>query len=81
MLQPSIQYRIRAVGEVGDASGFTEIELSVNLPPYGGDCSISPDEGKFKSFIFYLSQINVVMLSIVIFLTGICLMQTVSIKR
>lgn len=45
LLQPSIQYRIRAVGSFNGASGFTETELSVNLPPYDGECWISPDEG------------------------------------
>ena len=45
LLQPFIQYRIRVTGYVGDAKGFSEIELSVNLPPYGGDCVINPNEG------------------------------------
>ena len=47
LLEPFIKYIIRAIGYVEDARTFTEIELSVNLPPYGGDCGIDPQEGEF----------------------------------
>lgn len=45
LLEPSTLYRVRVVGIHNDATGFTETELSANLPPYDGECWISPEEG------------------------------------
>nr|XP_018672665.1 uncharacterized protein LOC100182818 [Ciona intestinalis] len=45
-LLPGKKYHVRITGITADtAPGITEMELSTNLPPYGGSCSISPLEG------------------------------------
>ncbi len=35
----------------GSLRGKAEIEFLVNLPPYGGDCSVTPKSGKALSLM------------------------------
>ena len=40
-------YRLRVDGKLyGFSDTFTEYEFITNLPPYGGNCTIDPNEGK-----------------------------------
>ncbi|XP_076456106.1 polycystin-1-like protein 2 [Babylonia areolata] len=49
-------YRLRVYGTLaGYAPGFTEYRFVSNLPPYGGNCSINPEQGYALDTLFVIN--------------------------
>ena len=54
MLRGGRRHRIMLQGDLlGSALGYVYVDFLVNLPPYGGNCSIDKKEGKQVQFLIH----------------------------